>query len=281
VAVEGGFTRAAAKLNVTQPTLSGQVGALEESYGVRLFERRGRGVETTELGQALLEVTHRLFDSDAEAERLLTAARGLTRGRLRVGADGPYHVIPLLAAFNRRHPAIELKLSFGNSEFVLRELTGRRSDVAVLPNLPKDHGLHARAFWRERVAICVDRNHPWARRRRIGLGDLSDQRLIMREVGSTTRAILERALKRAAVTPGDLLEVGSREAVREAVAAGLGVGAVFESEFGNDDRLVLLSLRDPGLQAVEYAACPTDRRDAPVIQAFFDLLPDFAAGPIR
>ena len=273
VADEGGFTRAAAALNVTQPTLSGQVKALEEAYGVKLFERAGRGVALTETGRALHAVTRQIFDLETEAEGLLAAARGLKRGRLRVGADAPYHVIPLLAAFNRRHPGIELALSFGNSEVVLQELFARRSDVAVLPDIPRDERLHALAFRRERLILFVDRGHPWSRRRSVRLADLGGQRLVLREVGSTTRSIFERALAQRGIAPAGVLEVGSREAVREAVAAGLGIGAVFESEFGNDDRLHPLRLRDAALRATEYAACLWDRRDSPVVTAFLALLP--------
>jgi len=278
VAEEGGFTRAAAALNVTQPTLSGQVSALEESYGVRLFERRGRGVELTDLGRGLLDITRRLFDLELEADQLLSAARGLKSGRLRVGADAPYHVIALLAAFNRHYPKIQLSLSFGNSERVLQDLFNRRSDVAVLPDIPSDERLHAVAFQRERIGVFVDRDHDWAGRRSIRLRDLADQRLILREPGSTTRAIFEQAMAAAGVTPGAVLEIGSREAVREAVAAGLGIGAVFESEFGNDDRLHLLAVRDAGLLATEYAACLQDRQNTPIVHAFFELLPAKTGG---
>ncbi|HEY4164795.1 MAG TPA: LysR family transcriptional regulator, partial [Dongiaceae bacterium] len=91
VATEGSFTKAAANLNVTQPTLSGQVRALEERYGVHLFDRRRRKIEVTDIGRQLLEITWRLFNLEIEAEQVLTAAKGLKRGHLRIGADAPYH----------------------------------------------------------------------------------------------------------------------------------------------------------------------------------------------
>ena len=278
VADEGGFTRAAAALNVTQPTLSGQVKALEDRYGVKLFERQGRGIALTGLGQELREVTRQFFDTEEAIERLLSAAQGLAHGKLRVGADAPYHVIPLLAAFNRRHPGIQLAISFGNSELVLQRLFERRSDVAVLPNVPTDERLHAVVIGKERIVAFVDRGHPWSTRQSIRLEDLANQRLILREVGSTTRALFETALRKARVQPGDVLEVGSREAVREAVAAGLGVGAVFESEFGKDERVQKLRVRDANLETTEYAVCLRDRRDMPVVRAFLALLPNDAAG---
>jgi aminoethylphosphonate catabolism LysR family transcriptional regulator len=272
VAEAGGFTRAAERIHVTQPTVSGQVAALEESYGVKLFERRGRGIELTDLGHGLREITRRLFGQEVEAEQLLSSAQGLTSGLLRVGADAPYQVIPLLARFNRLHPGIRLTMSFGNSERVLQELLDRRSDIAVLPDIESDARIHAVPFRRDRLVVFVPRDHAWAGRRSLRLAELAGQRLVLREPGSTTRAVLDRALAEAGVQPGSALEIGSREAVREAVVAGLGIGAVFENEFGHDPRLHRLQFRDVDLRAVEYAACLLERRPLRVVRAFFDLL---------
>jgi len=132
VAAEGGFTRAAASLNVSQPTLSSQVKALEAAYGVRLFERRGRKVIPTALGRDLLEITRRLFSLEGEAEALLSASRGLKHGHLRVGADAPYHIIGALAAFGRRYPGVRLSLVTGNSETLLRGLLEQRGLAALV-----------------------------------------------------------------------------------------------------------------------------------------------------
>ncbi|MEE8188127.1 MAG: LysR substrate-binding domain-containing protein [Kiloniellales bacterium] len=276
VADAGGFTRAAGMIHVTQPTLSGQVAALEEAYGVKLFERRGRGIELTDLGRGLFDVTRRLFAQEAEAEQLLASARGLLSGLLRVGADAPYNVIPLLAAFNRRHPGIRLSMTFGNSERVLQELFERRSDIAVLPDIGPDKRLYAVPFRSDRLVVFVKRGHPWASRRSIRLEELNGQRLILREAGSTTRAMFERAMAEAGIKPDQVLEIGSREAVREAAAAGLGIGVVFEGEFGRDPRLHRLALRDVELEAVEYAVCLEERRPVRVVRAFFDLLQETA-----
>ncbi|MFQ5775127.1 MAG: LysR substrate-binding domain-containing protein [Kiloniellaceae bacterium] len=277
VAAEGGFSRAAAALHVSQPTLSAQVRALEERYGVKLFDRRGRGVGLTDLGRALFDITRRLFNQEAEAEQLLASARGLMGGQLRVGADAPYHVIPMVAAFSRRHPGIRLSLAFGNSERVLEDLLRRRCDVAVLADIAPDARLHAVPFRRDRLIVFVDRGHPWANRRSIRLAELTGQRLVLRESGSRTRAVFDSAIAAAGIKPGHVLEIGSREAVREAVAAGLGVGVVFESEFGRDDRLHRLVLRDVTLGAVEYAACLEERRPVRPVRAFFELLQEQAA----
>ena len=132
VATEGSFTRAASALGVTQPTLSTQVKALEERYGVALLHRRGRGVEPTELGRALLDVTRRLFSLEEEASELLARARGLAVGSLRIGADSPYHVMPFLAQFRAKYPEIRVSLSIGNAEEVQDGLIRHRADIAFL-----------------------------------------------------------------------------------------------------------------------------------------------------
>ena len=272
VAVAGSYTRAAEHLHVTQPTLSGQVKALEETYGVRLFERLGRGIELTGLGRSLLDTTRRLYALEAEAEQLLSAAQSLAGGQLRVGADAPMNVIPLLAAFARRYPGIRLSLSFGNSGKVLQDLIERRSEVAILADPAPDPRIYALPFRRDRLVAFVERGHAWARRRSVGLEELTGQRLVLREPGSTTRAIFEQALAERGLSSGEVLEIGSREAVREAVAAGLGIGVVLENEFGRDPRLHALPIRGARLEAVEYAACLEERRPVRVVRAFFDLL---------
>src|SRR5258707_2985474 len=138
VAVEGSFTAAALRLGVSQPTLSAQVKALEEEYGVALFLRRGRGVAATELGRALLATTRRFFAVEEEMAELLQSASALEVGALRLGADSPYHAVPLLAAFRRRYPGIELALTIGNAAEVLDGLLQQQSDIAVLADPAPD-----------------------------------------------------------------------------------------------------------------------------------------------
>ena len=272
VASAGGFTRAATRLGVTQPTLSGQVKALEESYGVALIERRGRQLVLTEIGAALLDLTRRIFGLTEEAEQLLSAARGLERGHLRLGADAPYHVLPALGDFTRRYPKLRLSLTVGNSETLIRDLFDHRIDVAVVANLAPDARLHAVPVRRDRLVLFVPKRHPWARRKQVTPDQLAGERLVLREPGSSTRRVFETAMARAGVALDEVIEINSREAVREAVAAGLGVGVVSESEFGNDPRLVKVALAEADLGATEYVACLAERRELRLIRAFLEIV---------
>jgi aminoethylphosphonate catabolism LysR family transcriptional regulator len=270
VASEGSFTRAAKVLNVTQPTLSAQVKGLEERYGVRLFDRRGRGVALSGLGEDLLAVTRRLKAVEEEAEQILAAARELRTGTLRVGADAPYSIVPSLGAFSRRHPGIRLQLSIGNSNKVLSDLLEHRCDVALLADVAYDPRLYATPILEDRLLAFVARSHPWAARGSVALSELVGERIVLREPGSSTRRLFETALGRRGIALREVMEIGSREAVREAVAAGLGVGIVAATELGHDDRIAPVEIGDARLDTVEYLVCLEERRNLRIVRAFFD-----------
>ena len=129
VANESSFTKAARALGVSQPAVTIQIKALEESYGTALLLRRGHKVSLTELGLSLLDITRRIFSLEQEAEELLTEARHLRAGHLKVGADGPYFVMELLAAFIARYPGVRVTVAMGNSETVVRDLLDYRTDA--------------------------------------------------------------------------------------------------------------------------------------------------------
>ena len=272
VALAGSFTAGAKRLHVSQPAVTMAVKALEETYGVELFRRRGRGVERTELGDELLDVTTRLFGNEEAAEELLGGARGLRKGRLRVGADAPYHVMALLAAFHDKHPGVAISLAVGNAGEVLRDLLDGKTEVAVSAEVPVDGRLHAVACARYRVVAFVGRGHRWARRKRLSLSDLDGQPMVLREPESVTRRTFDAAATKAGVRPRIVMEIGSREAVREAVAAGLGVGIIASAELGEDARFVALPIEDAALENTEFAVCLAARKELRMVRAFFEVL---------
>lgn len=272
VAIHGSFTKAANTLRLSQPTLSSHVSALEEGYGIELFRRSGRTIETTEFGKTLLDITEQYFATEAEALRLLSTAKGLIKGRLKISADAPYCVLPLMAAFVQRFPTVSQQINFGNSEAVMRNLHTESCDVGILAEMGKSDKLHIVPFRTDPLVVAVSRGHAWARRRSIKLENLAEQTMLLREKGSTTRAILETALVQRGIKLGEVMEIGSREAILEAVAVGLGVGVVSEAEFGHDDRIHKLTLSDSTPQMVEYAACLRQRLKDPTIAAFFELV---------
>lgn len=272
VAHHGGFTAGARALHVSQPTVTAQVRALEETYGIELFVRRGRSVALTAAGEALYAIAERIFEQEEEALALLHNTGELRAGRLRVGAVGPYHVMEMLAAFRARHPAIELAVTLGNSEQVVAGLLDRSTDVAVLAQYAHDSRLHFVPFRSHRVVIFVPAGHRFGRRRGIRIAELASEPMIVREPGSTTRKALDDALRGAGVSPPIAMEIGSREAVREAVIRGLGIAAVSEIEFVPDPRLRPVPIVDADVQTHAHVACLVERRDARVVAAFYDVV---------
>ena len=270
VAQEQGFTKAAEAAHVSQPTLSGQVKALEESYRVRLFERRGRGVRLTALGQSLYAITQRLFALEAEAQALLSGTKALQRGHLRIGADSAYHVMPILARLKADYGGLSFALAIGNSAEVLQRLLDYEADVAVMAKLTSDPRLFSMKFREDRLILFVPEGHRWAARRRIRLAELAGQDLVLRERGSITREVFEETLAGRDLRPGGLIEVQTREGVREAVAAGFGIGVVFQSEFGDDPRFRALDVADADLAVAEYVVCLQERRRLALVRAFLD-----------
>jgi DNA-binding transcriptional LysR family regulator len=230
------------------------------------------------LGRQLLGVTRRYFSLEAEAEQALAATRGLSGCHLRVGADAPQHVRAELGAFHQRYPGVRLSLSIGNSDEVLHQLLDHRSDVAVIADLAPDPRLLARPLRRDRLIAFVERSHPWATLGAIAIDEPLRQRPILREIGSTTRRAFESAIGERGLALGEVLEIGSREGVREAVAARLGVGIVSAFEFGHDERLRAVTIAGEPIEMLEYVACLVDRHDLRLVRAFLDLIPAAAAG---
>jgi LysR family transcriptional regulator, low CO2-responsive transcriptional regulator len=276
VATEGSFTKAAQLLNVTQPTLSGQVRALEERFGVRLFDRRRRRIEVTDIGRNLLDITFRMFSLELEAVQVLSAAHALKRGHLRIGADAPYHSVPFLSAFHRRYPDLRLSMTMGNTKSLLDDLLDQRCDVAIAANVKTDSRIFATPFRQDRFIAFVDRAHPWARRRSVKLAELAGQRLLLREPTSNTRQTFDAAMAKAGIVLGEVLEIGSREAIKEAVAAGLGVGIIAQSELGDDLRLKALPFEGQQITSTEFVACLQERKGSPLVKAFLAVVKDTA-----
>ncbi len=270
VAEAGSFTGAAAAAGLSQPTLSAQVRLLERRHEVELFDRTSRKVALTPVGQRLLDVTSRLFAAEAEARALLDGVRTLKRGHLRIAADSAAHVMPVLAAMRAGGAALTFTLSIGNSAEVLERLFDHRADIGVMSRLTSDPRIHARRIRADRLVLFVPARHGWSRRMGVRLEELEGQDIVIRERGSVTREIFERLLAERGIRPSQLVEVEGREAVREAVAAGFGIGVVFAGELGADPSMAPLAIRDVDAGVAEYAVCLTQRLRSPVVRSFFD-----------
>jgi aminoethylphosphonate catabolism LysR family transcriptional regulator len=273
VAETESVTAAANQLHVSQPTLTTQIRQLEEEYSVELFVRTGRHVRLTDAGRQLQQITRRLFADEADARQFLAESRELRTGHLRVGAVGPFHATEMLVAFHARYPEIEISVSVGNSHAVLRNLLEFESDVAVLAYVENDERLRYYQYSRDAIVVFGRRDHPLFAPHRDGvrIAELHDQPMVAREHGSNTRRASEEAMAKANVRPKIVMEIGSREAVREAVASGVGFGFVSSAEYIDDERIRSLPVVDAEIYNYAHIVCREDRLQSRLISAFLDV----------
>lgn len=277
VAICGGFSRAAEALCLTQPAISDQVRKLEEEYDVILFNRHKKQVSLTRAGQQLLEITRRLFDVEKQALELLSESRALRAESLRVVADSAHHMLHILARFRARYPGIQMVVSAGNSEAVIAQLYDYEAEVGILGEVPESRDFEVIKLSSTPLIAFTGRDHPLSRRKSITLAELAQQMLVLRERGSKTRQSIEAAARAKGLTLVPAIEAEGREAVREIVATGGGVGVVSAAEFGQDPRLVPIRLSDSTVLMDEALVCLRERAGGKVIRAFFETAREVAA----
>lgn len=272
VAVHGSFTKAAERLFLTQPAISDQVRKLEERFGVLLFHRNKRSVRLTDLGERLLSITQRLFVIEAEAQELLHDSRALQTGTLILAVDAPIHVLPQIARFCERYPGISVKIETGNTDESLFRLFNYQADLALLGRDVSDERLLSLPLRNDPMVAFVARSHPWAERESICLADLDDTPLVLREIGSVTRQTLEEEMARAGFRIRPAIQVEGREAAREAVVVGIGVGVVSAAEFGADSRVCALPIVDCTRRLTETLVCLREQSSRRVVATFLEMV---------
>lgn len=275
----GSVTRAAERLHVTQPAVTSHIKALEAHYEVSLFQRSGRRLIPTELGEALAEVSGRLFALEEDAVELLASGQSLRSGTLRLASDGPYLAVPIVRAFRSRFPGVHVSLTILNTHAVQSALLAERVDVTIQSRSDDDDRLYSIPIARLELIAFVSREHPWAREDRHGIdfGELDTVPLVVREPGSTTRRVLDEACQSTGVEPEYVIETTSRETVKEAVAAGLGVGVIAENEFRADPRLWPLRVSGADLHYSDQVLCLNRRRSIGVVREFLSLAEQMVA----
>ncbi|MBM3114855.1 LysR substrate-binding domain-containing protein [Jeongeupia naejangsanensis] len=270
VARHGSFSAGARALGLSQPTLTAQVQALERQHGVELFVRRGRSQMLSTVGQQLLPLAQQLSALETEAYNLLHDSGQLVRGQLRLGAVGPFHVIEMVDAYRRSYPGVDVSIRIGNSAAVLADLENYVTDVAVLAGQHDDGRWAHMCYARHPLILFAHVDHPFARRDSVRLAELHRQPLLVREAGSTTRDALERALREAGVQLQVAMEIGSREALREAVIRGLGLGTVSEAEFIAHPQIRPVRIEGDPVYTETFVYCLRERRDSLLVSSFWE-----------
>ncbi len=225
----GGFTKAAAQLGLSQPAISKSLAELERSLHVRLIDRSGRSAQLTQAGQILHARAREIFGVERLAERELREIRGLKRGRLRVAASptiAAYLLPPILARFHRRRPTVRITAIETTAATVAKLLLESRVDVALTEDPPASEFVDATPWLDDELVVVAAAKHELATRDRIDPGDLADFAFLVDEPRCPIRRAGERALADRGVRLRRTMRVGGTEAIKQGVAAGLGLAIV-------------------------------------------------------
>jgi DNA-binding transcriptional LysR family regulator len=248
------FSRAAEDLLLTQPAVTQQIKALEDEYGVPLFDRSGGRITLTPAGRALLPYAEKLKAISDEAAAALGAAVGEQSGPLTLGASRTIaqYVLPgIMAAFLRLHPRVRISTLSDNTDEVLDAVVSRKADLALIEGPPMRKDVRVEPFMRDEMLLAVPASHEWANRE-ITAAELAQAPLLMRERGSGSRRVLESALTKIGLKPKQLnvaFEFDSNEGLLSGVEAGLGV--TFVSRWTVRNQLALGVLRPARVRGME------------------------------
>jgi DNA-binding transcriptional LysR family regulator len=275
------FTAAAKALGLTQAAVSQRIHALEQLLGISLFDRQGGHVLLSEAGHRLYGYAQRILALHRQAIEELTGRERPMGGELVLAASsipGEHFLPDLLAVFRERHPHVQVRATAADSRQVLHQVEHGQAQLGLVGGKVDSPSLEYRPFGSDELSVVVPAGHPWGHRKRVSLEQLRQEPLILREAGSGSRWCLEQALARAAKSLGSfnvVLELGSNEAIKEALLRGLGVAILSthtirqEAEAG---KLHPLPITDLPLKREMFVVW--DRRRALPIPArlFLDLL---------
>jgi DNA-binding transcriptional LysR family regulator len=291
VAELGSFSRAAETLFLTQPTVSEHVRALEDELGVQLLDRLGRGATPTPAGQLLLAYARRMLTLSREAHQALERFQGRMSGELVVGGStipGEYVLPALVGQFKAKYPDISISLLIGSTRQVSDWLDEGRVEVGVVGARPAARTLAARELMADELVVVVAATHPWARRGTITLADLQTEPMVVRERGSGSRDAVEHALHEAGIAPATLRvvgEMGSTQAVKQAVRAGVGIALISRRAVEDECRAGLLAcvkVKDLRVARAFYLVTHRDRTRSPLAEAFVEFIESQSAeGPSK
>jgi DNA-binding transcriptional LysR family regulator len=276
------FTRAARELFLTQPAVSIQVKQLEEQLGLPLFDQIGKKIYLTQAGQELYTYNRKLLDLLKEVEMVMGELKGLKRGKLALsGVTTTEYLLPsLLGIFRQIYPDIQVSLEVTNRAHVLQRFANNEIDLAVMGQPPEELNLTGEPFLPNQLLLVASPSHPLTREKQIPLSRLASETFLVREPGSGTRMALERLFKEAGLSLRIGLELGSNEAIKQAVQAGLGLGVLSVYALSLElmgGKLVALNAEGFPLQRYWYLVYLAEKRLSPAACAFKEFLQTQAA----
>jgi DNA-binding transcriptional LysR family regulator len=269
----GSITAAAHACHVTQPTVSMQLKELADAVGLPLYEQVGRRLYLTAAGEAVVRTARAMVDEWESLEQQIAAMKGVRQGRLRVSvaSTAEYFVPRLLGRFCQAHPSIDITLQVLNRDGVVKRLKENLDDLYVLSRPPQDMALRSEVLLSNPLVVIAARTHPLAASGTVAWQRLRSEAFILREPGSGTRLAVDAHFGALGLQPRIQLELGSNEAIKQAVAAGMGLGVVSRHAIAADARsegLAVLQVRRFPVPSSWSVLWPEGKRLSPVAAEF-------------
>ena len=219
------YTRAAEELHLSQPAVSIQIKRLEEQVALPLFEKIGKKIFPTAAGKAMYEASLDILNRVENLKITIEELEGTVKGPLQVSvvSTAKYFLPNLLGAFLQQYPEVEPKLKFTNRARIIEHLMNNDDDFVIMGQIPKDDNLETHPFLNNIIGIIAPADHPLADKKNIPIKELVNYRFLNREIGSGTRYVFDQLLKKHGVQIEPYMELGSSEALKQAVMAGLGI----------------------------------------------------------
>jgi len=272
LAEHGSITGAARACHVTQPTVSMQLKELADSVGLPLYEKIGQRVFLTEAGQALVRTARAMVEEWSAFEQEILAMQGLHRGKLRVAvvSTAKYFVPRILGAFCARYPEIEIALEVNNRAGIVARLRDNRDDLYILSRPPSEIEVEQQPFLDNPLVVVAPEKHPLVGGDLVELERLADERFILRERGSGTRLATDDHFARVGFQPRVRLELGSNEAIKQAVAGGMGLSVLSLHALGHlrDEQLAVLPVAGFPIHSNWAIYYPRGKRLSPIADEF-------------
>ena len=277
VARHASFTRAAEELFITQPTVSSQVKQLTKAIGLPLFEQIGKSLYLTEAGKELLATCHDIFERLNNFEMKIADLKGTKQGQLRLAVitTAKYFVPRLLGSFCQHYPGVDVALQVTNHQEIQRRMLENEDDLYIVSNPPQEIDLRSQPFIDNPLVVVANKNHPLANQRNIPIQKLNDIQFIMREKGSGTRKAVLELFTKNKISVKVKLELGSNEAIKQAIAGGLGISVLSEhcliSE-GMSGELTILDVEHFPIKRRWYVSHLAGKQLSVIAQTFLDYL---------
>lgn len=273
VAEQRSITGAARVCHVTQPSVSMQLKDLTAAVGLPLYEMVGKRLDLTPAGEALAETARNMVGEWASFEQQIDAMKGLTRGRLRVAvvSTAKYFVPRILGSFCQRYPDIDIELDVQNRDGVVANLRANRNDLYIMSIPPEGIDLERHPFLPNPLRVIAPLNHPLAKRSSIEISELANERFILRERGSGTRTSCDAHFRHLGFTPQVRLELGSNEAIKQAVSGGMGLSVMSQHALSThleDELLTVLPVSSFPILCSWWILYPRGKRLSPIAQEF-------------